>query len=167
VENAPSTVDRQALVLPALGKVPELRLTMEKVIEAEKRLIEAKTVNPSTYADLEHCFNESYRDLKRHLSSIGYQIAQTDKAMEKAKAEVLLDKYPAYLETVEAKDNSDLRKAFLIRDETYSQALDRFNQLKALESNFEGKIKVVENVCRYMRKQMDLLIRSGHSGRAF
>ena len=134
---------------------------MEKIFEADHRVIEAKTVNPSTYSDLEHCFNESYRDLKRHLSSIGYQIAVTDKAMESAKADVLLDKYPAYLESTGAKDNADLRKAFLIRDETYSAALDRMNQLKALESNFEGKIKVMENVCRYMRKSMDLIIRNG------
>jgi hypothetical protein len=161
VENSPSAVDRHALVLPALGKVPELRLTMEKVIEAQNRLIEAKNVNPATYADLESCFNESYRDLKQHLSAIGYQIAQTDKALETAKANVLLDKYPAYIEAQGIKDNTDIRKAFLIRDEAYCTALDRFNQLKALESSFEGKIKVLENVCRYMKKSMDLIIRNG------
>lgn len=161
METAPSTIDKHSLVLPAMGKVPELKLTMEKIVSAENRIIEAKTVNPATYADLEHAFNESYRDLKRHLSSIGYQIAVTDKAMEKAKADVLLDKYPGYIESNGFKDNTDLRKAFLTRDETYSAALDRMNQLKALESNFEGKIKVMENVCRYMRKQMDLIIRNG------
>lgn len=140
---------------------------MEKITEAEKRLIEAKTVNPITYVDLEHSFNESYRDLKRHLSAIGYQIAVTDKAMETAKADVLLDKYPGYIESNGLKDNSDLRKAFLSRDKAHSDALDRMNQLKALESNFDGKIKVMENVCRYMRKQMDLLIRSGLSNKDY
>jgi hypothetical protein len=165
VENSPSNRDL-TLTLPALGKIPELQLPMDKVIEAEKRLIEAKTVNPVTYVDLEHTFNESYRDLKKHMSRIGYQIAVTDKAMEEAKADVLLDKYPEFLESNNMKksqDNADLRKAFLSRDTTYSAALDRMNQLKALESNMEGKIKVMENVCRYMRKQMDLLIRSGLS----
>jgi hypothetical protein len=167
VENTPSTVDRQTMVLPSLGKIPELRLTMDKIIEAEKRLLEAKTVSPVTYADLESAYNESYRDLKRHLSAIGYQITVTDKAMEQAKATVLLDVYPEYLEKNDVKDNADLRKAFLIRDETYSAALDRMNQLKALETSFEGKIKVMENVCRYMRKQMDLLLRSGMSNRDY
>lgn len=165
MDNSPSTVDRHALTLPALGKVPELKLSMDKIVEAEKRLLEAKVVNPVTYVDLESCYNESYRDLKRHLSSIGFNIAMTEKAMESAKANVLLDTYPAYVEANGLKDNADLRKALLSRDETYSAALDRYNQLKALESNFEGKIKVLENVCRFMRKQMDLLLRSGMSGR--
>ena len=124
-------------------------------------------VNPATYADLEHSYNEAYRDLKRHLSNIGYQIALAEKAMEEAKSDILLDKYPAYLELKGIKktqDNADLRKAFMIRDEAYVAALDRFNQLKALESNFEGKIKVFENVCRYMRQKMQLIVRSGMSG---
>lgn len=166
----PATVDRTTLILPELGKVPELRLSMDKIVEAEKRLIEAKTVNPSTYVDLEHCFNESYRDLKRHLSSIGYQIAQTEKAMHTAKADVMLDTYPEYLEKNDIKkyqDTADLRQSFLMRDEVYCAALDRYNQLKALESNLDGKVKVMENVCRYMRKQMDLLIRSGLSNRDY
>jgi hypothetical protein len=33
--------------------------------------------------------------------------------------------------------------------------------LQALENLLEGKVKVVENVCRYMRKSMDMIIRSG------
>lgn len=167
MENSPSTVDRHALTLPALGKIPELKLSMEKIVEAEKRLLEAKTVNPVTYADLESCYNESYRDLKRHLSSIGYNIAMAEKSMENAKANVLLDIYPNYIEANGIKDNADIRKALLARDETYSAALDRYNQLKALESNFDGKVKVLENVCRYMRKQMDLLLRSGMSNRDY
>lgn len=168
--SAPSPLNRQTLVLPTFGKIPELSLNMEKIIEAEKRLIEAKTVNPLTYVDLEHAFNESYRELKRHLSSIGYHISLIDKAMEQAKADVLLDTYPAFLESNNMKksqDNADLRKAFLMKDAAYLAALDRMNQLKALESNMDGKIKVMENVCRYMRKQMDLILRSGLSNRDY
>lgn len=155
---------RNDLVLPAFATIPETRYDMTKIREAELRLIEAKTVNPVTYVDLEHTFNESYRDLKKHLSAIGYQKDLVDKVMEQAKAAVLLDKYPEFLETNNMKksqDNADLRKAFLMRDADYLAALDRMNQLKALESNMEGKLKVMENVCRYMRKQMDLILRSG------
>lgn len=143
---------------------------MAKIVEAEKRILEAKSVNAATYADLESCFNESYRDLKRHLSSIGYQLSLANKAMEVAKSDLLLDKYPEYLEQnnfKKSQDNGDLRQAFFMRDPAYVEALDRINQLKALESNVDGKIKVMENVCRFMRKQMDLLLRSGTSGRPF
>lgn len=170
MDNAPSNVQENYLVLPAFGKAPELRLDLSNITEAEQRLIEAKTVNPVTYVDLEHTFGASYRDLKRHLSMIGFQISCAEKALEEAKANVLLDTYPEFLKTSEMKksqDNADLRKAFLIRDPAYSAATDRINQLKALESNFDGKIKVMENVCRYMRKQMDLVLRSGLSSRDY
>lgn len=167
-DNAPVLQNDQVLVLPAFGKSPALRMEMAKIREAESRLIEAKTVNPVTYADLEHTFNESYRDLKRHLSAIGYQIDMADKHLEEVKADILLDKYPEYLSSNEIKksnDSADLRKAFMSRDPEYQKALERIAQLKALESNMDGKIKVMENVCRYMRKQIDLLLRSGLTGR--
>jgi len=170
VEDQISTVSRTTLVLPSVGKIPELRLEMAKVIEAEMRLVEIKTVNPVTYVDLESCFGESYRDLKRHLSSVEGQLGLADKALNIAKSDLLLDKYPEYLEQNSIKktqDNADLRQAFFMRDPAYIAALDRINQLKVLQSNIDGKIKVVENACRYMRKQMDLVIRSGLSNRDY
>lgn len=154
-----------ALEIPAFGKSPALKLQMGHIREAEKRLVEAKQVSPITYADLEHCFNEAYRNLKSHLSLVGYQIALAEKAMEDAKANILLDKYPEFMkDRPKSQDNADMRKAFMMRDPEYIAALDRFNQLKALESNFDGKVKVFERVCAYMKKQMDLLLRSGISG---
>lgn len=149
-------------MIPAFGKSPALSLEMGKIREAEVRYIEAKTVNPSSYSDLEHSFNESYRDLKRHVSNIGYQLTLAQKALSEAKAEVVLGSYAEYLaDKPKYCDSTARMEAFLAKDANYSAALDRVAQLKALESLFEGKIKVVENVCRYMRKKMDLIIRSG------
>lgn len=152
------------MVIPSFGGIPELKMEMSRITEAERRIVEAKTVNPVTYVDLEHSFNEAYRDLKKHLSAIGFQLMAADKALKEAKATVLLDKYPEIIkDRPKSHDNADLRDSVLIRDPDYSAAIDRINQLKALESYLEGKIKVMENVCRYMRKQMDILIRSGLS----
>ena len=154
------------MVLPAFGKSPQVEFDLSKIRIAESRLLEAKMVNPITYAELESCFMESFRDLKRHLTTVTYQLALAEKAMEQAKAEVLIDKYPEFLKSQDMKksqDNADLRKAFLMRDEDYLAALDRINMLKAMESNFDGKIKVMENVCRVIRKSMDLILRSGLS----
>lgn len=158
------TTSSEVMELPALGKTPSLRLELSNIREAEKRFLEAKTVNPSTYVDLEHTFNESYRELKRHLSNIGYQINLTDKSLREAKANVLLGTYAEVMSgKPKSHDNADLRDAYLIKDPSYSAALDRMNQLKALESMFEGKLKVIENVCRYMRQKMYLISKSGVS----
>ncbi len=154
--------NRDVLVLPAFGKSKELIMEMDKIRNAESRFLEAKTVSPSTYADLEHDFNESYRDIKRHLSNVGYQLTQADKALREAKADVILGTYAKHMEgKPKYQDNSDLRDAFLMRDESYTKALDRINQLKAIESNLEGKLKIVENVCKYMRQKMYLISKSG------
>ncbi len=163
-QQAPSLVANHSLVLPPFGKAPAFPIDMSKIVEAERRIIEAKMVSPITYAELEHVFNESYRDLRRHMSAVGSLLLTADKAIETAKSDIMLDRYPEYLETKGIKktqDNADLRKAFMMRDPEYLAALDRINQLKAVESLLDSKIKVMENVCRYMRKQMDLVLRSG------
>ncbi|NJO48275.1 MAG: hypothetical protein HC840_01005 [Leptolyngbyaceae cyanobacterium RM2_2_4] len=152
------------MVLPAFGKAPALKMEMKNIRTAETRLIEAKTVNPFTYSDLEHTFNEAYRDLKKHVASIGYALAMAQKSLEDAKADVILGSYAeAMKDKPKSHDTLDMRNAYLTRDAAYSAALERLAQLKALESNMDGKIKVMENVCRYMRKQMDLILRSGMS----
>jgi len=154
--------EEHSLTLPAFGKSPQLNLDMTTIREAEKRLIEAKTVNPVTYAELSHTYNESYRVLKQHLSNIGYQLLLAEKAMEVAKADVILGSYADYLkDKPKSAGSTDLRNAFLTRDEAYNLALDRINQLKALQSNFEGKIKVLENVVSYMKQKMYLISKSG------
>jgi len=158
--------NEQAIVLPAFGKTPQLRLEMSVIREAERRLIEAKTVSPVTYADLSHTYNESYRVLKQHLSSLGFHLMATDKALEEAKAEVILGSYAEFLvDKPKSTGSADLRNAFLIKDPAYNAALDRINQLKALISNFEGKVKVLENVVSYMKQEMYLVSRSGLSGK--
>lgn len=154
--------DSSSMIIPGFKGSSPMVLDVSKTREAESRLIEAKTVNPITYTDLEHCFSEAYRELKRHHSTLGYQLALAEKAMEQAKAVVLLDKYPTFMEgKPKSHDNADLRKAFLMQDADYLEALDRFNMLKALESFVDGRIKVLENVSRYMKKEMDIIIRSG------
>lgn len=154
--------NNHALVIPAFGKSPALPLDMTNIRDAETRYIEAKNVNPLTYSDLEHVFNESYRDLKRYLSSIGYQATLAEKALREAQADVMLGAYADYMATKpKYMDNSHIRDAFLIKDVAYTAALDRVNQLNAFKSNFEGKIKVIENVCKYMRQKMYLISKSG------
>ena len=157
-------LQEQALVLPAFKKAPELRLDMAKIREAESRIHESKTVNPSTYKELEYVFNDAWRDLKRHLSQIGYNITLAEKAIEEAKADVLLDKYPTFMaDRPKSQDNADMRKAFLARDEAYSSALDWLAQLKALESVLDSKAKSLEKTCAYMKKSIELILRSGLS----
>ncbi len=154
--------DGLALELPEFRGLPSVRLDVSALKEAERRAVEAKDVSPSTYADLEHCFNEAYRELKRHLATVGYQLLKVENEYEKSKSIALIDKYPEFMKDRPARmDTAEYRKAFLTQDADTQEAKDRLDSLKALEMFLDGRVKVMENVCRYMRKRMDLIIRSG------
>lgn len=154
--------DGLALELPEFRGLPSVRIEMGALKEAEKRMLEAQFVNAVTYCELENLFNEAYRELKRNLSTVGYQVTKVENEYEKSKAIALMDKYPVYMADKPAKmDNAEYRKAFITRDEEVCQAKDRLDSLKALEFFLEGRIKVMENVCKYMRQKMQLIVRSG------
>lgn len=106
-----------ALVIPPFKGSPALSLNIAKTREAEARFVEAKSVNPITYADLEHTFNESYRELKRHMATVGHEITKTEIALRQAKSVAMIDKYPEFMNgKSKSQDNSDMRDSFLIKD---------------------------------------------------
>jgi len=156
--------ENHSLVIPAFQTSTELQLSLNKTREGEIRLLEAKMVNPITYADLESCFNEGYRELKGHLAKIGLELSKADNALETAKSNFLIDSYQDKIKDLpKSYDSADLRKAWLMRDSAYLAAKDRVDMLKAMEALLDGKIKVFEKTCQFMRKRMDLVLRSGLS----
>lgn len=150
-----------AIVIPQAGTRPAISLSRNSINEGYKRLVEAKTVNIATYADLEYVFNDGYREAKTNISIIGYEITVAQREVRRIRGEYILDVYPGFLKERGLKDNAANREAFLERQEDYVVAMDRVALLTAIQTSFEGNIKVFENVCRYMKKEMDILIRSG------
>lgn len=149
------------LAIPAFDDRPVVTLGFGGIREGERRLIEARVVNPATYSDLEYSFNEGYREAKKNLSIIGYEITQAERIHKRVQSELILDEYPRFLKESGLKDNAMVRDAFLERSQAFVDSRERINMLQAMESLMEGKIHVFEKVCQYMRKQMDVLIRSG------
>jgi hypothetical protein len=149
------------LVIPKFGSSEQIVLPMSAIKEGERRLVEAKIVNPATYSELEFVFGEGYREARKNVTVIGYEISKAEKALREAKSVAILDDYPEFLKEKGLKDNATVRDAFLEKRPEYVAAQDRIDMLKAMLDLMEGKIKVFENVTRYMRKEMDLVIRSG------
>jgi hypothetical protein len=149
------------LTIPQFGKTEAIRLSMTAIKEAERRLIEAKMVNVATYTDLEYTFNEAYREAKKNVTVVGYELTKAEKALREAKSIAILDDYPEFLKEKGMKDSVMIRDAYLERRPDYVAAQDRIDMLKAYLDLMEGKIKVFENVCRFMRKEIDIVIRSG------
>jgi hypothetical protein len=148
--------------LPALNNLPAIQIDLTKTKIAEMRLLETKNVNIATYNDLEFMVNDAYRELKKAGSLVDFQLAKTEDALEKAKATALLEKYIEFMkDKPKSFDNADGRKAFMALDADVQTAKDRVDELKAAQSLIDGRIKVMERVSAYMKKQMDLMIRSG------
>lgn len=147
--------------IPSFKSIQEQFLDMEKTREAESRILETKIINGGTYNELSFVMNEAYRETKTNLTLVRYNELLSEKELSKIKSEALIDKYADWLKEKKLKDSAAMRDAFLHSIEEYSQAVDRLNMLKAVASFYEGKIKVFENVCRYMRKEIDIRIRAG------
>jgi hypothetical protein len=156
-----SNLTGDELTLPQFHNSPSITLSLSNVREGERRLIEAKMVNAATYADLEYVFGEGYREAKKNLSVLGFELTKADKALREAKSIAILDHYNDFLKEKGLKDNATVRDAFLETRTDYVAAQDRIDMLKAMISLMEGKVKVFENTCRYMKVEMNLLIRGG------
>ena len=151
------------LIIPAHGYAKELTLSTVKTKVAESRLHEAQAVNAGTYSELEYTFNESYRELKNMIANIQFEMTKIEKNINERKADIILDIIPSMLEgQPKSNNNADFRNAVIARDEEYQSHLEHLNKLKALESHFVGKVDVMVNTCRYMKKQMDLVIKAGY-----
>jgi len=153
--------DRAELRIPEFSSRPELVLDISSIVSGEQRIIEAKVVNPATYNELEFLFNEGYRQARTNNSIVGYEITRAKKILRDFKSVLILDEYPDFLKEKKLKDNATVRDAFLQKDKNYSAAQDRIDMLVAIESLMEGKLKIFENVCRYMKKEIDIVLRSG------
>lgn len=161
-----------SLMVPAFGTkkdgtplMKQMALAFTETKEAEMRLPETRTVNPANYNDLEYTFNMCYKEQKTNYADIGMMIGKVEEQVENIKARILMDSYPLHMkDKPRYLDTSDYRKAFVQLDPEYAKAMGHLNLLKGYERLIEGRIKWAEKVCSYMKKQMDLIARSGMSG---
>jgi len=154
-------INKAELTIPEFGNSQALVLNISSVKEGERRLIEAKNVTPTSYADLEYVFGEGYREAKKNVTAIGYEITKAQKALREAQSIAILDYYKDFLKEKGFKDSAYIKDVFLQTRPDYVAAQDRIDMLKAMLDLMEGKIKVFENVSRWMKKEIDMITKSG------
>jgi hypothetical protein len=153
------------MTIPPLGNLPEMKVFLDKTIEAERRLPESQHLNPAIYNDLVYTYNESWRELGKALASIDYRLDKAEEEIENIKSEILLDRYPAFIEgKPKSFDNMDIRKAFIQKQEDYKRAVEYRDQIKAISALLETRMKSMERACSSLNKKMDQLTRSGRGG---
>lgn len=149
-----------SITVPGFKTLAPLSMSMHLLKEGERRIPEAKMVNPSTYVELEHTFQQAYGELKRNLAAVDFQIAKLEKEIERTKATLLFEVYPEFIKDKPKNyDNATTRNLFLVNNPEIKEGEDNLIFLKRLAQDLEGRVKNFENVCRYVRKQMDILLR--------
>jgi hypothetical protein len=120
---------------------PGLTLDMNTIREGEDRLQEVKMVSPVTAPELGAYFNEACATATKYMAWIEYEILQAEKALDLAKATVILDKAPEEFKKLKdtgIKFNEDFRNALIARDTDCQWALDVLNAMKAAKSLIGG-----------------------------
>ena len=152
------------MIVPAFRHCKELTLDMVGWEAAMKRLPEAQNIVPSNYSSLEFSFQEAWREAKRNAIQVGNAIRKAQQNIEEIKADIILDEIPKLLEDKpKSANNADFRRAVMARNEPYQQATEHLDKLEAMLMHFESHMKMMENTSRFLKKQMDYIIRTGSS----
>jgi hypothetical protein len=153
------------MTVPSFGHCKELRLNMSSWESAMARFHEAQNIVPANYSSLEFTFQEAWRESKKNAIAVGDALKKAKQNVEEIKADVVLTEIPKMLkELPKSQNNADFRRAVLTKNENYKAANEHLEKLEAMLEHFESHMKIMENVSRFLKKQMDYIIRNGNYG---
>ena len=155
------------MVVPAFRHCKELKLRMGGWQGAMARIHEVQNLVPANYSNLEFTMQEAWRDAKVNAIMVGDGIKRANQNIEEIKADIILDEIPKLLEEkklAKSANNADFRRAVMAKNEDYKQALIHLEKLESMLMHFESHMKTMENTSRFMKKQMDYIIRNGNYG---
>ena len=153
------------MTVPAFKHCKELKLHIGGWESAVKRLPETINMVPANYSSLEFSFQEAWREAKRNAIQVGNAVKLANQNIEEIKSDIILDEIPELMkERPKSKDNVDFRKAVFARNEDYKLALEHLNKLEAMLLHFESHMKSMESTSRFLKKQMDYIIKNGSYG---
>ena len=153
------------LVVPAFKHCKELRIDTSSWETAKTRMSEVQHLVPANYSSLEFTFQEAWREARRNAIITEDAIKKAMQNIEEIKADIILTDIPKLLEEMPKNaNNTDFRKAVITKNEDYRQASEHLEKLQSILAHLESNMKVMENTSRFLKKQMDYIIRSGSVG---
>lgn len=154
--------DGTVITVPEFKNCKELRLSVNSWHLAKARMKEVQNLVPANYSSLEFTFQEAWRESRRNAIIIGDAIKKAQQNIEEIKADIILTEIPKLLDELpKSANNTDFRKAIIFKNPDYKQANEYLEQLQALLAHTESTMKIMENTSRFMKKQMDYIIRNG------
>jgi hypothetical protein len=139
-----------------------LRIDVAHLKEAEARFHEIRTVNPASYAELESVFGKAYREQKSQSRKIEVHVLKLKAELDHIGNKMIFDEYPLFLEAnPKVRDSADTRQRFVNNSPEVIKLKERIGMLEIANKICQDKVQDMENNCKVLRKQMDLIIKSG------
>ena len=118
---------------------PPLEFNMSLVYSAEDRLVETENANVYTANPLAALFNMASCQAATYSKKVLYELSKAKTLLKRREADLLIDEWPQFMESKKINDSAGMRDAFLTKDKTYSDLVDRIDLLTAMESFLKEK----------------------------
>lgn len=133
------------------GESP-LVIDLKAILQAEKRQEEVATVNSTKAPELLKTLNRSWLDLSETLSRLFLEKGKAAKALEKRRAELVLNVVPETLKEKKLSSNDANREAVIQLDQEHERLEDTLMQIQAVVKYLEGKLHSFENAFSSVKK---------------
>jgi hypothetical protein len=153
-------MEQQSIVLsipivPKEGGQEALTLSMSRILKAEQRGEEIAFVTPGKASELLATFNRAYLDASEFYARTKLEYNRAEDALNKVRAEILIDKMGPLLAEKKIGSSADIRQAFIEADPNYQAAKEKMDFIGAMLEYLKGKMKYLENCFTSVKKIMD------------
>jgi hypothetical protein len=122
--------------------LPPIEFDMKLVTIAEDRLCETEHANVMTAPALSSVFNMASCKASVYSKKVAYELSKAKTLLKRRESDLLIDEWPDFMEEKKLNDSASMREAFLMKDSTYRDLIDRIDLLGAVEALLKEKKEV-------------------------
>jgi len=132
--------------------LPPLEFDMKLVYLAEGRLPETENANVYTANSLGAVFNMASCKASIYSKKVAYELSKAQTLLRRRESDLLIDQWPLFIEEKKVNDSAAMRDAFLMKDKTYTDLVDRIDLLTAMEAFLKEKKEVFVRAYQQMKQ---------------
>lgn len=132
--------------------LPPLEFDMTLVYKAEERLTETEHANVHSANPLSAVFNMASNKASVYSKKVAYELSCARTLLKRRESDLLIDNWPGFMKEKGLNDSAAMREAFMMKDKTYADLLDRIDILVAIEAFLKEKKEVFVRAYQQMKQ---------------
>lgn len=129
---------------PPAGEAPVVQFDLTQISRAEGRIEEIAGITPGKAPELLATFNSAYAKSARVMAGVQMERVRAQRALERLKSDITLNRVPALLEEKKLKTSVDLREAVIALDPEYQRLQEQCDHLDAIYELMKGKTRALD-----------------------